>query len=175
MAGAGRIFDLFVRHAENLIVSVRIREMVLKMSTRKRILCMGAGLSGLVVLAVSSAKADRVDFARDIAPIFERHCIQCHNPGNEKSDVSLATREPLLRGEFVVPGEPDESELLALVVPRSDGKRPRMPKKGSPLRTEQVGLLRQWIAQGADWPKGLVLHEPAKPHKNELRGRLTPR
>jgi hypothetical protein len=35
-----------------------------------------------------------------------------------------------------------------------------MPKKGSRWTAEQVGLLRSWIDQGAQWPNGLTFARP---------------
>jgi len=59
-----------------------------------------------------SGAAEAVDFGRDVAPIFEQHCIRCHKPGNEKGDLSLATIEDLAANSYLVPGKPDESSVL---------------------------------------------------------------
>src|SRR5262249_7062366 len=40
----------------------------------------------------------RVDFARDIQPIFEASCVQCHARGKSKGGFSLETREAFLKG-----------------------------------------------------------------------------
>ena len=52
-------------------------------------------------------------------------------------------------GPVVVPGKSAESLLIALV----QGLDPDsvMPKKGSRLTPEQVGVLRAWIDQGLQW------------------------
>jgi hypothetical protein len=112
-----------------------------------------------MVLGVAAAVgADGpVDFHRDVAPILERSCLSCHRPGNKKGDISLATFADLAAGEYVIPGRPDESGFLELVVPAEPGQRPEMPKQGAPLSGEQVAVLRRWIAEGANWPAGVVL------------------
>ena len=46
-------------------------------------------------LAVADAP---VDFRRDVAPIFEKHCIRCHQPGIAKGKLSLATFDDLKAG-----------------------------------------------------------------------------
>lgn len=102
------------------------------------------------------------DFAKEMAPILEQHCLRCHQPGNKKGDLSVATFADLKESGQVAPGKPDESPLLKLVTPRAGGARPRMPKEGKPLSTTEVDLLRRWIAEGAIWPDGLVLKEKAK-------------
>ena len=95
-----------------------------------------------------------VDFARDVAPIFERHCIRCHQPANKKSKLSLATFADLAANEYVVPGDPDASYLLRsghaarwAAAADAQGRRRRCP-------TDEVDVLRAWIAEGATWPDG---------------------
>ena len=104
------------------------------------------------------------DFSRDIAPIFEQHCMRCHGPGNEKGDISLATIADLMENEYVVAGDPDASHLVELITP-TDGERPEMPKEGDSLSAEQVTLVRRWIAAGAQWPASVILREPSKADK----------
>jgi hypothetical protein len=102
-----------------------------------------------------------VDFRREVAPIFEQHCLRCHRPENPKGKLSLATFHDLGAGEYVVPGRPEESELLDLVTASAPDEPPEMPKEGKPLAPEQIAVLRRWIAHGAEWPEGLVLREKA--------------
>ncbi len=111
-------------------------------------------------------QAENADFARDVAPILEQHCLRCHNPGNVKGDFSLATIDHAREHDYLSPGQPDESHLLQLVTPPSDGERPEMPKEGEPLSAEQIDVLKQWIADGANWPNEIVLHEPSKVDKS---------
>ncbi len=116
-----------------------------------------------LLAAPTLATADApVDFRRDVAPIFERHCIRCHQPGIAKGKLSLATFDDLKAGAHVVPGQPDESGLLELVTAPGPDERPEMPKKGEPLSSGEVAVLRRWIAEGAVWPKGHVVQEKAR-------------
>ncbi|MEZ6055161.1 MAG: DUF1553 domain-containing protein [Planctomycetaceae bacterium] len=107
------------------------------------------------------ASDESIDFAMQIAPIIEQHCVRCHTPGNRKGDVSLATLDDLKSNEYVVAGNADGSHLIELVTSQ-DGKPPVMPKEAKPLSNAEVALLRQWIEQGAKWPDGIVLKEKAK-------------
>jgi mono/diheme cytochrome c family protein len=97
---------------------------------------------------------DKVDFARDVRPIFDTACVKCHGKGKDKGGFSLETREVFFRGGDtgapIVSGKSAESLLIELV----SGLDPEnvMPKKGSKLKPEQVALLRAWIDQGANWP-----------------------
>ncbi len=95
------------------------------------------------------------DFERDVVPIFERRCLDCHGPDKQSGRFSLETREDLLtggrKGPVVVPGDPDASRLLELVQPQGD-QPPRMPRKRDPLTVVEVAVLRDWIVGGLDWP-----------------------
>ena len=93
----------------------------------------------------------KVDFAREIKPIFESSCIKCHGRGRTKGDFSIESRETLFKGgesgQAIGPGRSQESHLIELVA----GLDPDsvMPQKGKRLTPEQIGLLRAWIDQGA--------------------------
>src|SRR5712664_4293014 len=94
-----------------------------------------------------------VSFSKEIKPIFEASCIKCHGRGRDKGGLRIDTRETLLKGGdsgvAVVPGKSAESLLISLV----QGFDPDniMPKKGTRLTPEQIGLLRAWIDQGLPW------------------------
>lgn len=119
------------------------------------------------LLGVSSAQQDpgggadgpsgeRVDFERQIAPILVARCIECHGPDEQKGDLRLDARAfAFVDGEqdfwTVIPGEPDDSELLRrLGLPLDDEEV--MPNKGEPLTKAQQALFKKWVEQGASWP-----------------------
>lgn len=112
------------------------------------------------------ACAGTVSFQNDVVPILEANCLGCHNQNLSKGDLSLATSTHLLEGGYLIPGDPDKSDLIALVVSESPGKAPSMPKEGEPLTETEVAVLRQWIAEGAAWPDGLQLRELSKGGKD---------
>ena len=121
-----------------------------------------AAFVALVSLLAGDRTTPPPEFVKEVAPILERHCVRCHQPGNAKGKVSLDRPTHLLAGEHVVPGKPDESGLLDLVAPSDAGEPPRMPKEGKPLSAAEVATLRHWIAGGAKWPDGVVVRERAK-------------
>ena len=63
---------------------------------------------------------DKVSFSRDIRPILNQNCVPCHGGVRQKNGVSFIFREEALGvgksgRRTIVPGKPDESELIARV------------------------------------------------------------
>jgi hypothetical protein len=125
-------------------------------------------LIGLCALLPSDSKA--VDFVRDVRPILADNCFQCHGPDQEsvESGLQLHTRETAQKqadsGAFaIVPGEPDESELVARLV--TDDEFMRMPPEdtGKELTAQQIETLRQWIAEGANYEMHWAFRKPERP------------
>ena len=103
-----------------------------------------------------------VDFARDIKPLLESSCIQCHAKGKTKGGLSLETREALLKGGKTGPGIVIGKSADSLAVHLVAGVDPEnvMPMKGTKWTPEQVGMLRAWIDQGANWDAGVTFAKP---------------
>lgn len=101
----------------------------------------------------SAARDTTVSFQRDVLPILESRCAQCHGGVDEYGDVvaeeglDVTTYEKLLLGStygsVVEPGNPDESYIVEMV------EMGDMPKDDDPLTPEQVQLIRQWVLEGA--------------------------
>ncbi len=107
-----------------------------------------------LLLCVSSAFAAK-DFQRDILPILEERCFDCHDGETRKGGLALDTYHAAHQltdsGEkLLMPGAPEKSLLLRLVT--AGNPKERMPPKGKPLRPEEIETLRAWIAEGAPWP-----------------------
>ena len=114
----------------------------------------------LVFLLIPFALSAEIDFEKDIAPIFETHCIDCHNDEKTKGKFNLSTREKMLSHKYAVKlGNIEESELLEVI----SGDEPDMPPKGEPLKKKEIDLLKKWITSGAQWPKERTLkYNPKK-------------
>ncbi|WP_298869337.1 DUF1553 domain-containing protein [uncultured Gimesia sp.] len=123
-------------------------------------------LVALSILLSSAGKTaeskPKVDFEKEIAPLIVEHCIRCHNPGNEKGELSLASIEALTEKSFLTPGKPSESYLLDLIRVDSKSGKAEMPKDGKPLSKEEFSRFTRWIEQGASWPAKLKLQEKSK-------------
>ena len=109
----------------------------------------------LAAPAASAATAP-VDFNRDVRPILSDHCFKCHGPDERtrearlRLDVRESALVPAKSGLIpIVPGKPDESELLARL---TDAHEPMPPAEtGKKLAAAQIATLRRWVAEGAPY------------------------
>ena len=96
-----------------------------------------------------------IDFEKDIYPILDDHCVACHNLAESKSRLSLEDVDGLLkggkRGPAVVAKQPDKSLLYLVAARRQKPAMPPLPNKveATALSSKELGLLRQWILEGA--------------------------
>lgn len=107
-------------------------------------------MAAAVVSALSAA--DRpVSFSKDIQPIFEKSCWNCHSTSVQLSKLSLATRDAALKGgehgAGILPGNAEKSRLYRLVAGLD---KPTMPIGGK-LSPDEIEAVRLWINQGAAW------------------------
>lgn len=114
------------------------------------------GWLGIVLAADLGAR--EIDFVREVRPIFQARCYECHGPETQKSGLRLDVREAALAGgEFhapnIAPGKPDGSNLVRFI--RGDDADVRMPPKGDPLSPDEIETVAAWVAQGARWPDGV--------------------
>jgi hypothetical protein len=97
-----------------------------------------------------------VDFYRQIWPILESRCLECHQGAKAKGGLHLDTLAGALRGgksdgPALTPGQLRESALLQRV--RHADADERMPPKGPGLTQPEIKLLERWIQSGANWPE----------------------
>ncbi len=98
---------------------------------------------------------DAIDFHRDIEPILQARCLECHGPDEVESDFRVDRKNTLIGGggsgiETIIPGDPAGSYLIELV--REPDEEYRMPYEADALPEEEIVLLERWIAQGAVLP-----------------------
>ncbi|HTV29399.1 MAG TPA: c-type cytochrome domain-containing protein [Xanthobacteraceae bacterium] len=99
------------------------------------------------------AQHNRISFAEDIAPIFKGWCVSCHQPGGEgynASELDLTSYDGVMKGTkfgpMVIPGRPDESNLIVLVEGRA---KIRMPFGHKALPSCLRNNIWSWIFEGA--------------------------
>jgi hypothetical protein len=108
---------------------------------------------GFLVQAQAAAK---VDFQRDIRPLLESRCFECHGPKKDKAGIRFDRPATIFKGgdsghPVVVPGSSAESPLLRRIT--STDPEEVMPPKGERLTGKQIVLLKDWIDAGAVWPE----------------------
>ena len=107
----------------------------------------------------------KVDFARDVQPIFRQSCIGCHGPAIHQNGFRLDRRSDAMRGGTASPGiiRPGNSEASLLLF-RIAGSLagPQMPPTGA-LKPEQIATIKAWVDQGADWPDAFANETPPAP------------
>jgi Protein of unknown function (DUF1553)/Protein of unknown function (DUF1549)/Planctomycete cytochrome C len=122
------------------------------------------------VASTANSRSHPVNFAREVRPILSDHCFACHGPDDKarKAGLRLDTKEgafaKLKSGSLaVVPGKPEESELIDRI--ESDDPDLHMPpkKSGKPLTADQVANLRRWVEQGGAWSTHWSFETPRKP------------
>lgn len=112
---------------------------------------------------VNSSGRKQDPFHSKVMPILRKHCLRCHGEkarGGLRLDTRAHALAVLESGQAaIIPGQPDESELLRRVTVESIDER--MPPTGSALSDEDVATLRMWISKGATWPGISVSREDA--------------
>ena len=103
-------------------------------------------------------RAEPVDFVRDVRPVFEKHCTECHGEKKQKSGLRLDVKAAAFKGgeeqgSPMVPGKPEESPLIRVVT--SADTQAQMPPKGPRLNAAEVATLTRWVGEGARWPDGV--------------------
>lgn len=112
-----------------------------------------------------------IDFDRDVRPILADNCFSCHGFDANKRvaglrlDTAAGAFAKLASGkQAIVPGKPEESELLKrILLPESHGLHMPPISTKKVLTTAQVGILRRWIAQGAVYKKHWAFETPVRP------------
>ena len=135
-----------------------------------------------LAVAVVARAEEKVRFNRDVRPILSGNCFYCHGPDEKKreGDRRLDTRAGALADNdgvrAVVPGKPDESDLLARLVSHDKDERMPPPKsKKPPLTPSQIATLRKWIEQGAEYEGHWSFLSPSEAPPPEVKANAWPK
>lgn len=107
-------------------------------------------------MALIATQTFALDYERDILPIFEKKCFDCHSAeakkikGGLKLDDIEHFYKRFAKNDVVIPGDWDASYLfVTLVMPlEEDGVMPP-DGKGDRLNEEEIMAVAQWIHEGA--------------------------
>ncbi len=124
----------------------------------------------LCLIAAAPLRA-AVDFNGDIRPLISDRCFACHGPDDNKREAGLRLdtfegATALLKSgvRAIVPGKPEESELLRRIHTTDQDDLMPPAKLNRPLTDADRSLLRQWIAGGAVYSKHWA-YAPVKAHQ----------
>jgi len=121
------------------------------------------GSISIAVLTALPAFA-AVDFQKEVLPILQQRCVECHGADKQKGKLRLDTKADFFKGgkdgEIVKAGDAANSEFYKrLILPKDNDER--MPPKGDALTAPQIETLKNWINEGAKWPDGVTVPAPA--------------
>ena len=106
-----------------------------------------------------------VVFERDVKPILEIECLQCHNTKDaaQNAGLSLETRAQALTSgrsaPVIIPGKADQSLLVKVLQFKGDHPM-NMPPAPDKIWGERLEMIKQWINEGAAWPEEVRLVRP---------------
>ncbi len=124
-------------------------------------------VSSLLAFGIAFSE-ERIDFNRDIRPLISSNCIACHGPDEEERKAGLrldteeGAREDLGGYAALVPGKPDESELLYRLITEDESEKMPPKGKGRRLNSVEVATIKKWIEQGGNYAKHWAYEKPVR-------------
>lgn len=92
-----------------------------------------------------------------VNPIFEARCYSCHGATKQKGKLRLDNKSGILKGgeegDVLIPGKPEESELIKRLLLSMDAKKHMPPKNKTQLTQEEIAVLHWWVNKGADFTR----------------------
>ena len=88
-------------------------------------------------------------YAKDIKPLLNKYCMNCHNDSRPRAGVSVETFGDLTkdsRRPLVVPEKPDDSRIMQTL---SGKGKPMPPRRAPQPKAEDIAKVRDWITAGA--------------------------
>ncbi|MEM7395603.1 MAG: c-type cytochrome domain-containing protein, partial [Verrucomicrobiota bacterium] len=130
----------------------------------------------LALSALPLVAGAEIDFARDIRPILSDNCFACHGPdrNTREADLRLDEREGALANldgaRAIVPGKPEQSELMHRILTDDENDIMPPPKSNKTLTAQEKDLLKQWIEQGAEYAQHWAFIPPERPTPPKVSG-----
>ena len=128
-------------------------------------------LAAVALLPVGRAcLAEGPDFAREVRPLLSNRCFKCHGPDEDHQEAGLRldVREVALAEldsgtRAIVPGHPDDSELIARITSTDPDLVMPPPHTKVTLTEEEKRILAAWITAGAEYRPHWAFVRPERP------------
>ena len=112
----------------------------------------------LTLLAIKAHGDEKISVNYDdhIAPIFRKHCFQCHGESKQEAGLNLASFATSIKGgsggEVLISERSNGSRLFKAIT--ADDPAERMPPNNVPLPADDVAMIREWIDTGLKENRG---------------------
>jgi cytochrome c553 len=115
---------------------------------RFELICVAIALGPVLAMPASG----QIDFNSQVRPILANHCLQCHGPDaqNRQAELRLDTQSDAMQSAILA-GQPDRSPLIHRIESRDPDEVMPPGHLGKPLSSQQITILKEWIAQGAKY------------------------
>ena len=130
----------------------------------------GTVLCAAAIALCGAAATAAPDFARDVRPVLSNRCFKCHGPdeGNQEAGLRLDLREAATAEldsgtRAIVPGRPDDSELVARITSTDPDLVMPPPHTKVSLSADEKRILTEWITAGAAYAPHWAFVKPEKP------------
>ncbi|MBO0799245.1 MAG: DUF1549 domain-containing protein, partial [Blastocatellia bacterium] len=122
--------------------------------------------------AADGSQAKPVDFDREIRPILSDNCFACHGPDEKQRRAKLHfdTKEGAFAKQgVIVPGDSAHSKLVMRISSKDPNVIMPPPESGHKLTAEQIGLLKRWVDEGAQWHEHWAYVAPKRPEPPQVK------
>lgn len=124
-------------------------------------------------LAIAAPLHAEVDFAHEVVPILQKHCVECHGGDESKGGLSINTRALLMDKMVIELGNPADSIFIEVLTEEDPDFRMPPPDKKDSLNPAEIEVLERWITAGVPWEDGFTFaperyEPPLKPRQVKL-------
>lgn len=124
----------------------------------------------LTALPLLAARAEPVDFSKEILPLLSDNCFGCHGPdaSNRKAGLQLDKQAQAIvklksGNHAIVPGESGASSILERLQSTDSDELMPPPDSGKTVSPEEIARIKRWIDEGAEWGGHWAFEAPKQP------------
>jgi hypothetical protein len=130
--------------------------------------------------AKSIKKKKKIDFNRDVRPIIDK-CLSCHghDPKAVQAGLRLDKRDDAIKAladgnHAIVPGKPDQSMMIQRIESKDNDLKMPPPDSNKILSAEDKKILREWVAEGAEYKPHWAFVAPVRPPVPQVKNARWP-